>query len=353
MATKIAAAGTLLLTMIVFMFCPVNAGAEENTDTYKIGYLEGGSYWLFSDSMDAVKDALEAKGWLDRITFPADARFSPGWGEEALWKEKAEALMAREDLDLIIAAGTDATRALLNANNHKTPIVSMATSDPIGAGFVKSEKDSGVDNFTTRLDPERYQRMFEMFHQVVGFDTLGLIYPDSSSGKQYTNLAEAKAVAQQRGFEILEYDRITTESAEDCLRGLTYLVDNGMDAFFIPSLLGFDWEESDVEKLFNFLNDNGIATFARNGSRDVKAGALMGFSTVDFSKRGQFLSALIIRILEGEKPRSLNMVDKGSPKISFNLHVANKIGFNPPFDLLAATDELYQTIELPENRMVR
>lgn len=342
--------GSIVLTVLMMTFLllqPVRA------EPYRVGYLEGGSYWLFSDSMDAVKQSLQTKGWGEEIVFPEDAWFSPGWDREDLWEDRAAALMERKDLDLIVSAGTDATRALLAANNGKTAVVGMAISDPIDAGFIDSREDSGLDNFTVRIDPDRYRRMIEMFHQVVEFERLGLIYPDTPSGKQYTNLREAEEVARDRGFEILKYDRITTESAADCLEGLRYLEEQGMDAFFIPSLLGFDWEISDVEMLFNYLNEEGIPTFSRNGSRDVRAGALMGFSTVDFSQRGDFISDRIIQILKGEKPRNLNMVDRGTPKISFNLQVANKIGFNPPFDLLAATDELYQEIVLPENRKIR
>jgi len=344
------AAGGIVLTALMMAFLLLQpVGAEP----YRAGYMEGGSYWLFSESMEAVKQSLKAKGYGEKIVFPEDARFSPGWDREDLLENRAVALMEREDLDLIVSAGTDATRALLAANNGKAPIIGMAISDPVDAGFVDSLEDSGVDNFTVRLDPDRYRRMIEMFHQVVEFERLGLIYPDTASGRQYTNLREAEAVARARGFELLTYDRITTESAEDCLEGLRHLVEQGMDAFFIPSLLGFDWENSDVEMLFNYLNDKGVPTFARNGSRDVQAGALMGFSTVDFSRRGDFISNSIIHILAGEKPRNLNMVDRGTPKISFNLQAANTIGFNPPFDLLAATDELYQEIVLPENRKIR
>lgn len=349
MVKKLAIPRPLVLTVLMCLFCSLQPA---RADEYRIGYLEGGSYWLFSDTMQAVKQSLQSRGWLDRIVFPEDAHLSPGWDNEDLWEKKALELMGRGDLDLIITAGTDATKALLKVNNHKTPIVGMAVSDPIRAGFVESPESSGIDNFTVRLDPERYHRMFEMFHQVVKFKKLGLIYPDTDGGRQYTNLQEAEAVATERGFEVLKYDRIVTESVDDCLQGIQYLLDKGMDAFFIPSLLGFDWEESDVARLFKLLNDEGIPTFARNGSRDVKAGALMGFSTVDFSRRGDFLSNSIVRILEGEKPVFLTMVDRGIPKISFNLHVANTIGYNPPFDLLAATDELYQQIILPENRLI-
>ena len=331
-----------LIAFLVFGSQP--ATAQDHT----IGYLEGGRFWLFTETLNTVKQFLEAEQWSDNISFPADAQRSSGWDQPDLLKQEAQALMSRDDLDLIIAMGTDATRALLEANNHQTPIVAMAVSDPIGSQFIASAEDSGIDNFTVRLDLDRFPRMFEIFHQVVEFERLGLIFPDTQSGRQFTNLEEARSVAAQRGFEIIEYSGLTDESTQDCRAGLEYLIQQGVDAFFIPSLVCFDWQQSDVDVLLRDLRDAGIATFARNGSQDVMGGALMGFSTVDFSRRGQFLAQMIIDILQGATPRSLNMVDTGIPKISFNLAVAHEIGFNPPFDILAATDELYQDIILPD-----
>ncbi|WP_158269582.1 ABC transporter substrate binding protein [Desulfonatronum sp. SC1] len=336
---------------VVMLVCLSSPAMGEQR--FSVGYLEAGPFWLFNEDMAAVNAYLDGQGWRDKVSFPEDAWLSPGWEEQEQWEPAARELMARDDLDLIIAAGTAATRALTAVNNQNTPILSISVGDPLAAGFVVSLEDSGIDNFTTRLEPDRYPRMFDMFHQVVEFEKLGLIYQDTESGRQYTNVDDARRVAERRGFEILEYDSLASESVEDCLAALRHLIQQGMDAFFIPSLNAFDWEQSDADQVLGYLRREGIATFARNGSRDVQAGALMGFSTVDFSQRGEFLARMIIRILEGVSPRSLNMVDAGTPKISFNLAVAHEIGFNPPFDLLAATDELYQDIVLPENRLVK
>jgi ABC-type uncharacterized transport system substrate-binding protein len=323
---------------------------------YKIGYLEPAPYWIFSHELDAIKKALAEMGWKDKIEFPADAYFSPGREEDKkpLWSKRAEELMARKDIDLIIAAGTDATAAILKANNGHKPIVSISASDPIKSKFVLNEKDSGVDNFTVRVAPNQYKRMFEIFHDVVGFKKLGLVYWDTENGKRYTNLDDAHLVAKERGFEVIEYKKVSESgTAADCLKGLEELVSKKIDAFFLPSLNCFDWKASDMKMLLDFLSEKKIPTFARNGTRDVKAGALMGFSSIDFSGRGRFVADKIVRILQGEKPRSLPMIDNAIPKISINLYVAKKIGFNPPFDILAASDELFQEITLPEDRLVK
>jgi len=347
---------SITMLMIFFViFLPVSIGANDKK-IYRIGYLEGGSYWIFSQEFDAIKKSLSDMGWKDKIEFPKDAHFSPGWGDDKKqqWSESAEKLMARNDIDLIIAAGTDAIAALLKANNRRTPIVGISASDPIKSKFVLNEKDSGVDNFTVRIVPNQFKRMFEIFHDVVGFKRLALIYYDTENGKRYTNLDDAHLVAKERGFEVIEYKKVSESgTAADCLKGLQELASQKIDAFFIPSLTCFDWKTSDVKMLSDFMSEKKIPTFARNGTRDVKAGALMGFSTVDFSGRGKFVADKIVRIFQGEKPRSLPMIDNAIPKISINLYVAKKIGFNPPFDILAASDELFQEITLPDDRLVK
>jgi ABC-type uncharacterized transport system substrate-binding protein len=341
--------------LVICTFILANRGATQ-TPKFKIGYLEAGSFWLFTGTLDATKAAMDKMGWQDKVEFPKDAQCSPGWAPEK--KEELQAcaqkLMARDDLALIIAAGTDATTAILKANNGRTPIIAMAVSDPMRSKFVVDENDSGVDNFTVYMEKDRYRRMFKMFHEVVGFKKLGLIYSDTESGRIYSNVDDAQQVAGEQGFQVVEFARVSrAEKTEECLEGIQWLIDQGIDAFFIGSLNCFDWSASDVKKLLDVFTEAKIPTFAREGTKGVKAGALMGFSSTDFAARGNFIADKIVRILQGEKPRSLPMVDATKPKISLNLPVAVKIGFDPPVDLLASSDEILQEITLPEDRLVK
>ncbi|NCC24881.1 MAG: hypothetical protein EOM25_06745 [Deltaproteobacteria bacterium] len=329
-----------------------NAFAESKK--FRIGYLEAGQYWAYEGTIKAMQTAMTARGWgPDRVEYPADAWFSPGWDEEKVpeYLERAKELMARDGLDLIVAMGTAAAGALLEANNGRTPILGMALSDPVKSGFVPSLEDSGVDNFTVRIVRDRWKIMFELFHEIVGFKKLGIIYPDTETGLVYANVLDARQAAKERGFELLEYNQIgTTESTEDCRKGIEDLLARGMDAFFISALNCFDWGACDVNQLFELLNRHKIPTFARDGSTHVRSGALMAFSTQDFSPIGEFLANSCIRILEGEKPRDLPMVDNSQPKIALNIETAQKIGFDFPVNILIASDEIYEKSVLPEGR---
>jgi len=345
-----------VFVLFFFLIMTVDADVNASDKTHRIGYLEAGDYWIYDKTLNALKVALEEMGWKNKVEFPQDARFSPGWDEKMKPErlKKAQELMARKDIDLIIAMGTGATKSLLEANNGKTPILAMGVSDAVKSKFVISEKDSGKDNFTVRVVPGRYKRMFEIFHDVVNFKKLGLLYPDTENGRKYSNVADAKQVSTERSFKVIEYNKISTaETPEECKAGLQWLFDQGIDAFFIPSINCFDWSKCDVKKLLDLLIKNKIPSFARNGTQDVKAGALMGFSTVDFSKRGHFLADKLVKILKGESPRSLNMIDNATPKISLNIHVAEKIGVDPSFDILGASDEIFQEITIPEDRFAK
>ncbi len=322
-------------------------------ERYQIGYFEGGESAIFTSTWQATKKALVEMGWGDQVEYPQNAHYSPGFGHDRLKEREAAAreIMGRTELSLIVSAGTDATELLQKYNNHKTPVLGIAISDPIRSKFVIDQNDSGIDNFTTRLIPKRYVRMFRVFHDEVGFKRLGLLYVDHPNSRKFANVADAMQVAGERGYAVVHYKIDDTLTPDECMDALKSLVAQKIDAFYIPSLTCFEWQHYDVAKYLNYLMKNRIPTFARQGTEDVKAGGLMGVSTVDYSQRGGFLATMIRKILKGTSPRKLKMVDEAIPKIAINLYVAQQIEFDPSFEILGASDELYNEITLPPNRL--
>lgn len=348
----------LLLGCLGFSFAVV---AEPKK---RVGYLEAGALSNFTETMRATRSALEQRGWLEKLELVKDACFSPGWAPEKKKQlsEKAKELMSRTDLDIIIGGGTSAVRSLLEQNNHRVPIVGIAVSDPIKSiytvdgkesTFILNEQDSGIDNFTIRVVPNQYKKMFEIFYDEVGFKKLGLLYVDEENKNNVSSVSDAYEVAKNsRHYQIVE-QRISSPKTSDCQKGLENLIDQGIDAFFVPSLKCFEWDETDLEKsnpsgLLKWLRDKKIRTFSKQGSRDVQGGAMMGLSTLNYENRGEFTANTLIHILEGKKPRDLPMRDEAPPKITINLEVAEIIGFILSFDILGASDELYEKITIPE-----
>jgi len=281
--------------------------------------------------------------------------------ESGLLVQKARELVKRSDIDLIIVAGTAANRAVLRAQddhlmaNPDQKVINLfgiCISDPIGSKFILSLNDSGRDNYTLRVDQNYFRRMFEVFHDEIVFRKLGLLYSDQEAKNEQSSIDDAYDTAKQRGYQIVER-LIEKDDVKHCLSGLQVLISEGIDAFFIPKLNCFDnWESENVNQLLTLLHTHKIPTFARQGPIQVKAGALMGFS-VDFKIVSRFIASHIIRILEGELPRSLPMVDNVLSSIVVNLAVARKIEFQPSVELIGASNEVYEEIILPEGRLVK
>ena len=336
-----------LVATVLCLAC--NSPAIANPPVKRIGYLEAGPFWLFDNTWSAFRDGM-GKHEDMRCEYPADARLSSGWQPEQMRRlpELAKQLLQRKDLDLVVGMGTAAVKALLAVNDGRTPILGMGMADPIAAGIVKSAEDSGVDNFTCRVEVDRWSSMYRVFYDVVRFHKMGIMFQNSQEGRVYAALGDAQAIASELGFELVLYDGLSSaESTDECRKGLDELHKKGMDAFFIGPLNCFDIGDAGMAPLLQKLNQWKVPTFARDGSDYVKAGALMGFSTWNFGPSGIALAGQAHAILTGTPPRALPMLDQSEPSIALNLATAKAIGFDFPFDVLVTADELRETISQP------
>lgn len=335
-----------------------------DAEPIQIGYFEGKRFSSYIKTFEQMHGDLKASN--TPVAFPAqDACYTTDGkpASRALWPEQARQLLARQDLDLIFAAGTDASREILKAANCfpptnpdcdlPTPVVSCCVSDAIRSQLVLGPTDSGVENFTVRIVPERYTRMFRIFHDEVGFTKLGILYAEGPDGLQLANVEDARTVARERGFalELAKLPKNAEITRELCQNTLQSLVDQGIDAFYMTVFTCFEWGNPayDPMQFQTFLKNQKIPVLARQGSKDVKAGALMGFSTVDFSSRGRFMTDRVLDVVAGKKPRDLPMVDPSPPKVALNMTTAKALGITPSPALLEMASEVYTGQQAPNN----
>ena len=306
-------------------------------------YFEAGSYWEFSLLQKEIIKALQQRGVSQHIIFPDEFHISPGWdASESVYRAEARKLMANPAIDVIISMGTEATKALLAENNGKTPIMSVDVADPAGAGFVDPVTGKGAANLTLRYTKNKWFKVFALFHEALPFRRLGIMYHDSPEGLSYSNVREAREVARERGFTLVEYPFLDkAESIESCAKGVDRLIHDGIDAFYISALNCFDWTQGNPRKIFDVLNATDIKTFARDGSVHVSRGALMGLSTLDYVPLGKFYADHMAAQL-GLLPPNTQLEEAAyTPKIALNLVTAQRMGMDLPLVLLISADELF------------
>lgn len=352
---------------------PTTPVAPGDGERWRIGYVESGDYVDYPLTLAEIADGLELLGWLrfktprpdglsgpdlwtwlssniesEWLEFVADAYWRPGNFDADQRAPMRSALSRRlhdrNDIDLIIAMGTWAGQDMRELG-PPVPTVVGSVSDAIASGLSDSAQDSGRDNLHARIEPERYQRQLRLFHEIVGFDSLGIVYEDSEAGRSYAAVGAAAQVAEERGFRLepchadsasIELDRAVGNAVE-CY---AQLAARHVDAVYVTTHRGVT--PTSIKDIAALLLDARIPSFSMAGSRDVKQGLLMSIAQADISHVGLFHAETIARIFNGAQPRALSQLWVDPPKIALNLSAARRIGFDPPVDILLAADEVYE-----------
>lgn len=346
---------------------------------WRIAYYEGGPYIDYQQVLSETIRSLMKLGWIETaelppqqgednkvlwqwlatklksnyLEFPSDAFYTADW----ISKQRAEItgrllerLNRTNDINLLIAMGTNAGQDIVN-NKHHTPTLLLSTNDPIGAGIIKSADNSGFEHVHATVDPKRYERQIRIFHEIINFKKLGMIYEDSVAGRSYAAVDVVEKVAKERGFEIvkcycldeaIDNPKAREESLIKCFKDLVGKV----DAIYVTQQGGVN--DNTLPELVKISNQNHIPTFSQAGSSEVKYGILLSLSQANFKYVSEFHAQTIAKILNGAKPNQLPQLFEDPPKIAINLKTAEIIGFNPPIVLLGAADETFNQIVNPK-----
>jgi ABC-type uncharacterized transport system substrate-binding protein len=350
------------------------APVTDDGEKWRIAYYEGGPYIEYEESFMAIVNALAELGWMepaprlasiasnrkrwewlarsansDYLEFVKDAFYSANWDRRRRKMLRAriiKRLKETDDIDLVIAAGTWAGWDLAT-DSHQVPVVAVSISDPIAAELLKTEEVPDLDHFHTLVEPDRYTLQLELFHNIVGFKTLGIVYEDTDSGRTYAAIDTVHKVAKDRGFKVnscrvtrgVEDVRVAETDVIECFRKLAKTV----DALYVTRHMGVN--PTTVPTLARIAIDHRIPTFSQAGAEEVALGFLMSLSTAEPAAIGRFHAAAIARIFNGARPRDLYMTFETPKKIAINLETAEKIGFNATEALFRQAIRAFDRIE--------
>nr|WP_233256834.1 ABC transporter substrate binding protein [Achromobacter sp. RW408] len=338
---------------------------------WRIGYFESGDYSEYPRTLRVIVDGLQKLGWItvpvipdglngrqmweyladnarsDTLEFVRDAWWQPGNFDAAQRPAVRESikqrLEGRKDIDLIIAMGTWAGQDMAGLG-APVPTIVASTSDAVGSRITRSAQDSGLDNLHARVQPERYQRQVRLFHEIVPFKRLGLVYEDSPEGRTYSAVEAVEQVAREQGFKVLTCNapsngiapEVATRNALECYARLAPQI----DAAYVTVHRGVT--PTSIDTVAEILRQARVPSFSMLGSEEVKHGLLLSLAQADYSYVGLFYAETMARIFNGAKARELSQVWIDPAKIALNLQTARVIGFDPPVDILLAADEVYE-----------
>jgi putative ABC transport system substrate-binding protein len=296
-----------------------------------IGYFSGRSPEAEAPIRVPFLKALEGSGFAVERNIAIEYRFAEGQ-DERLPVLAAE--LVRRQVAMLVA--TDRPSALAaKAATATIPIVFASGSDPVQAGLVASfnrpgGNATGVSLFTAELGPKRLGLFRELLPKQ---GTIAFVVNANSATTPY-QIQEMQAAAQAVGQPLLvvsvgteqEVDKAFATMAERNVAGVLY----GATLFFqvisarlvalaahyrIPAL--YEWREF------------------------VTAGGLMSYST-DRNEVGREAGIYAGRILKGEKPADLPVVQSSRFEFVINLKTAKALDLDLPLHLLQHADEVIE-----------
>lgn len=355
---------------------------KSDGSTFKIAVIQSGEYFAYNNVLISIHDGLADLGWTGKVTlddktaalippilaawktqgeagasavFPPELFFDLNWTEDQdlavdLKSRLAALLAGRGGADLVIALGTMAGKhvaAAAKENRLQIPVMVESVSDPVGSGIITSFADSGHELITASADPEAYDRQIRLFHQVVGFKKLGLIYTDTDTGRSYAALPVVQKAAADLGFAIIPNTDVLEDppdpndipKAEDQYVAAVHKLGPQIDALYLTIQAGLT--DASLPRVLKAAAEYKLPTFVMEGSNFVWKGALLGESNNLVTIEGLYSARKLTRILAGEKPRAQPQSNPHMSHIAVNLAAARQLGFDVPADILLSADDVY------------
>lgn len=360
---------------------PISHTAPTRNDgaKWRIGYYEGGPWRDYQSELLSLVDGLAALGWLeagpqptppnnqdtagiwswlstavqsDYLTFVPEAYWSANWEDNRREANRTAAIetLQAEELDLVIAMGTWAGLDLAN-DLHSVPTIVMSTSNPIEAGIIPGPEDSGHPHVHARCDPEEQIREIRTFHDIIGFNRIGVIYDYGvEDSRVYAAVPELETVAAEKGFHIISCDaqeyNLPQERLEAGVLACLETLAPQIDAFYISAHQGMAVDA--MPGLFKPLFNHNVPVLAPEGQGLVERGAMLSVARGDTTAIGLFQATILAEVLNGARPGDLNQVFEEPKRIAVNLETARRIGYDLPPGLVKSANQVFEHIEHAE-----
>jgi putative tryptophan/tyrosine transport system substrate-binding protein len=298
-----------------------------------IGLVSLAAADVFADDMRAFHKGLGDAGYVEGQNVLIEYHWLDGQsrGVPALIAD-----LARRRVAAIAVPGTTAVTIAAKAATSMVPIVFFIGDDPVKLGLVESQaRPGGNATGVNYLVADAVAKRLSLLHELVPKAVrVGVLTNPANAVATDVLLARLEEGARHLGLQLRVLRASTTaeiDTAFDTVRSERH------DALFVAP-----------DTFFSSRRAQFAAVAARErvpacyGDREtVAAGGLMSCG-VNYSDIFRQVGLYTGKILKGEKPADLPVVQATKFDFVINLKTAKALGLNIPETLLAATDEVIQ-----------
>ena len=311
---------------------PLAARAQQNERVPVIGYLSSRTAASDVPMLAAFRDGLGSLGYVEGRNLAIEYRFADGEYERN--RPLAEDL-ARRRVVLIVTAGNLTSALAAKAATATIPIVFNTGVDPVQAGLVSSiSRPGGNATGVVSLTADLLGKMMGLLHELIPRAMTIAVIENTLDRSDIAPGEDARRAAATLGLQVRE---LRAETDAEIEASFAKLAQERPDALLIPTTPLFLSRAGHIVELVRRL-----ALPAIYGRRPyAEAGGLMSYGD-DIVSGYRQMGVYAGRILKGEKPADLPVVQADKFELVLNLKTAKTLGLDVPPLLLARADEVIE-----------
>jgi putative tryptophan/tyrosine transport system substrate-binding protein len=310
---------------------PLTARAQQPTVPV-IGFLGTGEPEAAVRFVSAFHDGLKQTGFVDGRNVKIEYRWAKNQYERL--SELMDDLVLHQ-VAVIATPFSTAAAVVAKRANIAIPVVFSIAGDPVKLGLVASLNRpggnmTGIVNMNVELGPKRLQ----LLHSLVPAGTTFALLANPNNPYTATLVDNLKAAAAAMGVTV-EAIGASTNSEIDA--GFTKIVGKRIDGLIVSP-----------DNLFSNRRVQIVTLCARHAiptiysfREDAEAGGLMSYGA-DIPAEYRDVGVYVGRILKGESPASLPVMQPTQFELVINAQAAKSIGLQVPPELVTGADKLIE-----------
>ncbi|MDT5354150.1 MAG: hypothetical protein QOJ56_2682 [Mycobacterium sp.] len=244
--------------------------------------------------------------------------------------------LVRQQVSVIAVPGSAAAALAARAATQEIPIAFGVPEDPVKLGLVANLARPGgnatrINFFTAEVTTKRLALLRELLPSAA---RIAVLVNPANVGRGQSTRGDIEPAARVLGLQVQFYDASTSEEID-----ATYatLVRERADALFVAADVFFTSRRVQLTA----LAAHHMLPAAYSVREFVEAGGLMSYGT-SIADMYHHVGVYSGRILKGEKPADLPVVQPTKFDLVINLKTAKTIGLDIPPTLLARADEVIE-----------
>jgi putative ABC transport system substrate-binding protein len=314
------------INLLALMAVPIAASAQQPEKIKHIGFLRVGP--PPPAFLEGFRRGLRERGYLEGQDFVIEF----GLAESAAQIPEAAAELVRRRVDILVASGTPSVLPARDAAG-RTPVVFVATIDPVAAGLVASlarpnRNITGMTSISADVIAKRFQIVRELFPKLTRVALL--VRESSPDTAQYVR--ESEDAARSLGIEL----QIEIERDPKDLEGI-FVSARKAGALLVADDAEFTAHRAQIAALA-LKNQLPVVS----GLRELaEAGGLMTYGP-SFDELYRRAANHVYKILRGANIADLPIEQPVKFDFVLNMRTAKVLGLTIPPSLLALADEVIE-----------